>query len=174
MAQKKPTPYGPKMLAITQMQRKYVRELFARPGISHAGALRAAGYKNNDDACKALAYRWFHRPDVGEAIAEWAHTEYRNKLPLAVGVVDDEMRNPKSRNRVAVAHHLLDTTGVASGPVQQVHVTHNVSVDDMKQQLRMLLAKPVMQALLPTMPAFPGETSKAIEAEYVEVKADDE
>jgi hypothetical protein len=162
------------MLAITTMQRRFVQALYYHTGNDACAALRLAGYKGNpnatkeqaDRAIKKQSDRWRHHELVLAAITEYGRSEYNAKLPLAVGAVGDILKDPKSRDRLRAIHGVLDRVGMHA--VSETRVTHAVSIDDMKQQLKMLLAQPALKALLPR----PTETA-IVDAQFSEVKDTD-
>ena len=162
-------PYGPAMLAITPMQRKFVIALYDQPGIPHTRALRLSGWKGSDTACKSRAWVWSHHPKVLAAIEEYGRTEYNSKLPLAVGGVDSILRNPNHRDHVKVLHGLLDRVGI--NPVNETVVTHRIERSDLLTKIAMLLERHAEFKLPEPAKGLP-EPAKVIEAEYSEV-ADD-
>lgn len=156
--------WGPAMAAITPQQRKFVQVLYENPGIDGVKALRKIGYMGNMEAAKKMSFRLRHNVKVLDAIAEYGRHEYQAKLSLAVGAADEILRDPKHRDRVKVLHGVLDRVGMHT--VSETRVTHQISIEDMKHQLRALLAKPALKTLLPS----PNEEPVVLDAHFTEVK----
>lgn len=155
------------MSEITQMQRQFVTALYEHPGIDPVRALRIAGYQvKKEGSDRRQAYRWMHNEKVLAAIQEYGANNVKAMLPLAVGTADQILRDPKSRDRAKVMSGIMDRAGLHAVTETHTTVTHNLSIDDMRTQLRMLLSKPMMRALIP---ATKEQEPLLIDADFTEV-----
>jgi len=158
---------GPFLASLPPMQRKFVEQLYATPGIGQERALKLAGYKGNDVAAKKCAHRYMKYPAVQAAILELGGELYRAKLPKAIYALDAVMGDPTHRDHVKVLHGVLDRVGLHPVMESKQTVTHNINIDDMKAHLRVLLAKPALKALLPPEPP-------PIDTDFIEVAETDD
>jgi hypothetical protein len=132
---------GPAMEALSPMQRKFVRALYDNPALDGTSALRMAGYRYGPASAGRQSHRWRHDEKVLAAITEYGRNEYQAKLPLAVGVVGDILKDPKSRDRLRAVHGVLDRAGL--GPTRETHVTvtHQFDRADLLGKIASLLER---------------------------------
>jgi hypothetical protein len=94
----KPFEYGPKMAALTELQRNYVKAMASAPFASAPEWCRMAGYADTADgsAARVHAHRLRHDPKIEEAVFEFAaHTMHRDGPMLAVAGI---MQIARDRN----------------------------------------------------------------------------
>jgi phage terminase small subunit len=158
--------YGPAMMALTDLQRRFVLAMLEIPGCSHARAAREAGYSDASEAAKVRGHYCAHNPAVQAALREEAGKRLNGLSVIAANVMMDIMLDedgdPKTKLKAASA--VLDRTGFAA--VQKIDVTRKdesaTAVLDQIQRLSQKLGIPVRQLL--TKPA-----AAVVDGEFTEV-----
>ena len=109
---------GPKMTALTDKQREFVLAVFTAQ--SHTEAYRLAFPGVNDETARTNAARLMRSEKVIEAINEEARKRPSTLLPIALRVLEDTMKNPKDKDRLAAAKQVIGMAGL--GPVNITEV----------------------------------------------------
>jgi hypothetical protein len=143
--------YGPAMLALNLRHRRFVVMLFDRPGIPAVTALKLAGYKGKDASAQKQSYRLMHNPDVMAAIKEYAAVADTHQIPAATGAYRDILNNPKSRDRLTAAKHVMERAGLGPSRESHVTVTHQFDRNDLLSKIAGLLERNT-PALIPAPP----------------------
>ena len=158
---------GPKMMALSEKQRRFVLELVADPLMSRAEAARLAGYSDSSEAAKVSAHRLMHDQRIIEAMHEQAGRRLWAISMKAAYRVDQmlDSEDPKIMLKAAVA--VLDRTGF--GAQQNININQTVRDEGSKAILKRIealadrLGVPVA-GLLGSKPASP-----VVEGEFSEV-----
>ena len=131
--------YGPKMLALTEKQRRYVLAMLSNPLSNPTQWARDAGYSDSSGAAKVIAHRNVHGPR-SQAIMEAAQEEAARHLMtvgpvLAVGVMMQIARNPEHKRQLDAAVALADRSGF------HVKTEHRVTVEHVDHARMLELAR---------------------------------
>lgn len=133
--------YGPKMLQLTKLQRRFVEASFLYPGKNPTEWARKAGYADSGNHAHAgirvQAHILWHDRRIQEAIREEAEKRLTGLLPLANQVHLEEMLNPQNSGseRLKAVQMLYDRTGLHSHTEQKV--THHHIMDDKEKIARL-------------------------------------
>lgn len=145
-----PDEFGPAMLALTELQRRFVLEWFAGDCRDAAGAARKAGVSDASEGCKVYASRALRHPKITAAIREVAGREFGALSALAIMGLKRSVRSGKHRERQAAADSILDRSGFGRTSVQDIRVEQ---VDRRSTAELMAAAK----GLLPSPKVIDGE-----------------
>lgn len=151
---------GPRMLALTPQQRRFVIGWIGTRGKSGARAAKAAGYSDEGEACKVRAHGLLRNEKVLAALKEEADRRLDSIAIMAVLGLEDLLgsKNPKVR-QIAI-DSALDRTGYGRKTTQDIRVEH---VD--KRSTAEILAE--VRRLMPpsALPVIEGEVLETADAE---------
>jgi hypothetical protein len=159
--------YGPRMLALTEKQRNYIKAMAANPfGASSAWA-RSAGYSDSSKGAKVAAFRLRHDPKIEAAVLEYASTlMHRDGPVLAVSVMMEIARDKEHPRRLAAAEAIADRIGLHRLSEHKIVVEHQ-STEAMVARIRELAAKLGMDA-----EALLGANMKDVTPKQIEGKVE--
>lgn len=158
---------GPKMLALSEKQRRFVLELVADPLMARAEAARLAGYSDSSEAAKVTAHRLMHDQRIIDALHEQAGKRLWAISMKAAHRVDQMLDSDDDKVALKAAVAVLDRTGF--GAQQNININQTVRDESGKAILARIealadrLGVPV-SGLLGTKPA-----AQVVEAEFSEV-----
>lgn len=137
--------YGPKMRALTERQREFVKnwvEAGARYG-QLADCYRRAGFSSRNasgDARDLLA-----RPHITEALTEYTKMLVRSGLPEYVNAMMAMMRDPAHPGHWKAVDSLMARAGLptpnANGPLVNISINEGMSLSDLAARARELMAE---------------------------------
>lgn len=106
---------GPKMKALTEMQREFIRQRLEHPNWTTAQQVRAAGYAQEAEpgssVYRSTGYRLLHDPDVMAAFDEEADNRLKHGGVLGVDVVVSIAQDPTHKDQLKAALALMNRTG---------------------------------------------------------------
>jgi hypothetical protein len=115
---------GPKMQALTVLQRNFVLAITDRTTKNHSAAMRAAGYEGvaGDERSRTMA----RNPKVQEAMLEEGKRQLKGMVPDALAELWAILINPQIDPNVRLKAILavLDRTGIASVQEKKLTVEH--------------------------------------------------
>lgn len=159
---------GPKMSALTEKQREFVRYLVERGDRDHTHCAKLAGYSaNSANSLRVTAHHLFHDERIQEAIREESQRRLVGMLPLATRIVGDILasEDAKDENRLKAAGMVMDRGGMHQVQEQK----HSLEFDVEQVKLLAALARtmniPVEKLLGKRLAAL---APPAIEAEFEE------
>lgn len=119
------TDYGPKMSALTQLQRAFVMSMVTAPGMPDWKYAEMAGYAGNNLTLRVRACELLQQKNINDAIHECAGMRMRSAALVAAEVLVRIAGSDESSDgqRIKAAQALLDRVGLA--PQQNIHVEHN-------------------------------------------------
>ena len=134
-----PVPYecpeveelGPKMQALAKDQWRLFCWRYTLSGGKAERSAIEAGYEPSNAA--ATATRLLQRPDVLEALQECAWQTMHSLAVVAVGALEDIIRDPSHKDRMKAIEGVLSRTGFIAKTGHETTVTHKLdqkSVDD--------------------------------------------
>lgn len=159
---------GPKMLALSEKQRRFVLELVADPLLSRAEAARRAGYSDVADGAKVRAHGLIHDQRIIDAMHEQAGKRLWALSMKAAHRVDQMLDSDDEKIALKAAVAVLDRTGF--GAQQNININQTVRDESSKAILGRIealadrLGVPVA-GLLGQKPAAP-----VVDGEFSEVK----
>jgi phage terminase small subunit len=135
-----PFEYGPKMAALTELQRNYIKAQASAPFANPTVWCRMAGYSDSSKAAKVTAFRMKHDPRLEAAAHEYAsHMMHRDGPVLAVSVMMRIARNDKHPRQLHAAEAIADRIGLHRLSEHKVMVEHrDESVEAKVERIRML------------------------------------
>jgi phage terminase small subunit len=140
-----PEELGPAMLALTDLQRRYVRAIQAIGDGNHTRAAMIAGYSGGPNSCKVQGHNNSKNPKIAAAMVEEGITTFQSISAEAIACVQDLMKNPnqsKGQLKLKAALAVLDRAGIAAQ--FNMNINQNVKVESnivMLLQLETMLAK---------------------------------
>lgn len=157
---------GPKMLALSEKQRRFVLELVADPLLSRAEAARRAGYSDSSEAAKVTAHRLMHDQRIIDAMHEQAGKRLWAISMKAAYRVDQMLDSEDEKIALKAAVAVLDRTGF--GAQQNININQTVRDESSKAILQRIekladrLGVPVTGLLeqRPAAPVVDGEFSE--------------
>lgn len=153
---------GPKMLALTEKQKRFVLELVADPLMSRSEAARLAGYSDSSEAAKVTAHRLMHDQRIIDAMHEQAGKRLWAISMKAAYRVDQMLDSEDDKVVLKAAVAVLDRTGF--GAQQNININQTVRDESGKAILNRIealadrLGVPVAGLLgaRPSAPAIEG------------------
>ena len=159
---------GPKMRALTVLQRRFVLILVGCAN-NATEAARLAGYSGDNDTLAKTATRLRHTPAVQDAIDEEARKSLYGAKLLAVQVLRDVLEDPteKTHYRLKAVAMVLNRVGMPEVFNQSITVEHKLSSDELIKNIGDMARKLNLdpKQLL-------GSYGITIDAEYTEVPAE--
>lgn len=152
------------MLALTEMQRRFVIGWIQNRGKNAARVARAAGYSDKHECAKVKAHLMLHNPKVIRALHEEAGRRLDGMAAIAVAVLEENMASADPKARQAAADSVLDRTGYPRRTEQSVEVEDKRPQRTYDQLLAAVTEKLKQHKLL----ELPAPTVS--EGEFVEVK----
>ena len=125
---------GPKMLVLSEKQRRFVLELVADPLMSRAEAARLAGYSDSSEAAKVTAHRLMHDQRIIEAMHEQAGRRLWAISMKAAHRVEQMLDSEDEKIALKAAVAVLDRTGF--GAQQNININQTVRDESSKAILR--------------------------------------
>lgn len=153
---------GPKMLALTERERRFVWAFLENGGKDATAAARVAGYSDpglHSAAIRVRGHEVRYRPRVIEAMREVAHRHFQGLFVRAVSVVEEVLENKRHPGRLTTAFSVLSRLGLGERSALDVNVGGEVTVnhtDEALEHLRMLRALDVPRAKLEEIFGFSG------------------
>lgn len=121
--------FGPKMLACTEKERRFVWAYLMNGG-NGTKAARAAGYSDKSEACKVRAHGLLHKDRVLEALHEVSWKTLRG-LSLVATLKAEKILKAKDHPDLAkMIFGVWSRTGFAEKTVHENHTTVEVSHTD--------------------------------------------
>lgn len=111
------------MLALTDMQRRFVLAFVRSGGRNANRAAVAAGYSNGKGAAKVAAYRLIHHPKIVAALREVGERQLDGSVFVAISSLVEIAADPKHRDRYKACSDILDRCGFARTTRHEVEVT---------------------------------------------------
>lgn len=140
-----PAQLGPKMLACSERERRFVWEFLLNGMEDASDAARKAGCSDpgpHSSAIRVRGHELRHRPRVIEAMQEVARAHFGGLLLPSVLACEDMILNPKHPDRakmalaVLSAHGLGDRTKVDVNFSGEVNVNHtDAALEDLRRML---------------------------------------
>lgn len=158
---------GPKMLALTEKQRRFVLELVADPLMSRAEAARLAGYSDVKERAKVTAHHLMHDQRIIEAMHEQAGKRLWAISMKAAHRVEQMLDSEDEKIVLKAAVAVLDRTGF--GAQQNININQTVRDESSKAILKRIetladrLGVPVAGLL------GAKQTAPVVDAEFSEV-----
>jgi hypothetical protein len=150
----KPSDYGPKMAALTELQRNYVKAMASAPFAKPPEWVRMAGYSDGATRgnARVYAHRLKHDPKVEAAVFEYASQLMHTDGPLlAVQVMLRIARDNKHPKQLAAAEAIANRVGLHEMTEHKVKVEHSEESAEAKveriKQIAALLGVDVGQLL---------------------------
>jgi hypothetical protein len=129
---------GPKMLACTERERRFVW-LFVTGDGNATQAAREAGFPDNGKTgIRVRAHELTHRPRVQDAIREVALREFSNLLPAAVRAAAALIANDKHPDHAGMVKSTFSRLGLAEKTGVDVTVAGEVTVNHTDQAIELL------------------------------------
>lgn len=111
--------WGPKMLALTEMQRLFVVELANPDTANYTEAAWKAGYSANSEvAIRVIASRMANNPKIQEALEEYITARIKMSSGMYLNALETIALDPQNKNSARAASNLLDRAG--HGAVQRI------------------------------------------------------
>lgn len=121
-------PFGPKMLALTEKQRRYVLAMLSDPLGNPTVWSRAAGYSDHKERCKVQGHYLSHDERIKEAAREEARRHLDTIGPvLGIGVMMQIARTKGHKKQLEAAIALANRAGFHEKTEHKVTVEH---IDD--------------------------------------------
>lgn len=114
---------GPKMLALSERQQRFVLELVADPLMSRAEAARLAGYSDASEGAKVTAHRLMHDQRIIDALHEQAGKRLWAISMKAAHRVDQMLDSKDDKVVLKAAVAVLDRTGFGAQQNINIHQT---------------------------------------------------
>lgn len=152
------------MLALTDIQRRFVEQLIFQGGTNHTRAYMIAS-GCSEAAANANAYRVYGNPKVQDAIRAEADRRLRAGALLGASVLIEIAANPMHKDQKAAAVELLNRSGLI------VKTLHEVKVDNIHRADPEIVASinKIAAQLGVDAKALLGEKEQIEDAEYEEV-----
>jgi phage terminase small subunit len=158
---------GPKMLALTEKQQRFVLELVADPLMTAAEAARRAGYSDVSEAAKVTAHRLKHDQRIIDAMHEQAGKRLWAISMKAAHRVDQMLDSEDERIVLKAAVAVLDRTGF--GAQQNININQTVRDESSKGILKRIEAL-ADRLGVPVAGLLGGPAAKpVVDAEFSEV-----
>lgn len=166
--------YGPKMQALTELQRNFVEAIYMYPNSNPTECARRAGYKDNGgSAIRVTAHNLWHDDHIQAAILEFGQRRLKGLIPLAHKTVLEVLENPQASGaeRLKAAGMIYDRGGLHAVSEQKITHEHLGQEPDQVKRIsvlaRALGIRP--EELLGRRIAIPVPTEKPIDVEFSEV-----
>lgn len=132
------TELGPKMRALSHLQREFVIALFEHGDNNATRAARVAGYTDNPNALKVTAHRMLHSPKIRAAMHEEAERRMDGGKLMALNWLLSIASNPQHKDQFKAVTAILDRSGLHATTEHKVTVrdqskTDEAMVDRIKQ-----------------------------------------
>lgn len=125
---------GPKMLALSERQQRFVLELVADPLLSRAEAARLAGYSDVAEGAKVTGHRLMHDQRIIDALHEQAGKRLWAISMKAAYRVEQMLDSDDERVALKAAVAVLDRTGF--GAQQNININQTVRDESSKGILK--------------------------------------
>jgi hypothetical protein len=127
---------GPKMLACSEGERRFViAYVFADDG-NATEAARLAGYVDNENgAIRRRGHLLSHRPRVREAIEEMARVKFRALLVPTINATAALIKNDKHPDHAGTVKSMLSRLGLAERTGVDVNLSGEVTVNHTDQAI---------------------------------------
>lgn len=188
------------MRALSPAQRKFVDAMFVvSPGFGMvAAAVRLSGCygkpvngvaTSSAETIARIGQHLVNNPKVRAALAERGQHELRTASPIAVRAILEIASDPSHKDRLKAAMHLTDRFDPVTQKVEVNHEhRHTLSIDEQaieaikaaralgasREKLEEMFGADGLRRWEKKMAALEAPNSNVIEADYVEVKPDDE
>lgn len=116
----KPEDYGPRMLALTEKQRRFVLAMLSNPGGSNAAWAREAGYEADDAGLRRQGWENRHKEEVLAALKEMSDRMVRSNVGVALAAMDAILADPFHKNHFDAVKFHLAYSGIAPETVSRV------------------------------------------------------
>ena len=110
---------GPKMRALTEKQQNFVRNLFLM-GDNIGAAYKAAYPDAGMETARTNGWKLTQAPKIREAIREEAESRVSTLVPTALKTLADSASDPKDKDKVGAAKHVLALAGFVPHQVIEV------------------------------------------------------
>lgn len=153
---------GPKMLACSVQERKFVLAYLQNGGKDATAAARAAGYSDpgmHSSAIRVRGHEVLHRQRVLEAIKEVGNKYFQALLIPAIAAMEDLIDNPKHPDHAKTVFSTLSRLGLTERSGLDVNMSGSVTLnhtDEAIDQLRMLKSLAVPREKLVEIFGFSG------------------
>lgn len=162
--------FGPKMAALSDLQRRYVLAMLSDPLGNPTRWARAAGYSDQHEAAKVRGHHLSHNPKILEAAQEEARRHVDTVGPiLGIGVMIQIARDKGHKRQLEAAAMLADRAGFHAKSEHKLSVEHRV--DD--TQIEALARRLAAEAGIRPERLLGVNTPKVIECEAVDERASD-
>lgn len=115
---------GPKMLALTAQQRRFVAGWIKSRGKNQTRVARAAGYSDKGGGAKVWGSRLVRNPKIIEALKEEADRHLDGIAVLAILGLGDLIGSKNEKIKAAAIDSALDRTGYGRQSRQDIRVEH--------------------------------------------------
>jgi hypothetical protein len=151
---------GPAMLALTDLQRRYVRAIQLIGDGNHTRACAIAGYAGGPNSWKKMGYDNAHHPKIAAAMIEEGITTFQTASAQAAATVLELSVNPGPNPKVAAlrlkaALAILDRAGIAAQ--FNMNINQKVTVESNTVMLTKL------EQILATNPEFINAVPRPIQ-----------
>lgn len=161
--------FGPKMLALTDKQQRFVINLLTQGIRNYTEAAALAGYSNNGNGShgglKVTAHRLAHDDKINAAIEEEGRRRFKGMIPWAINLIEAVGDNQQSTGaeRLKAAGMVLDRAGMHAVS-ERINTSGDSLIDDPDrlnriQALARALGKPIEELIGQRMAARLGEPS---------------
>jgi phage terminase small subunit len=157
---------GPKMLALTEKQRRFVLELVADPLMSRAAAARLAGYSDSSEAAKVKAHYLMHDQRIIDALHEQAGKRLWAISMKAAHRVEQMLDSEDDKVVLKAAVAVVDRTGF--GAQQNININQTVRDESSKAILTRIEAL-ADRLGVPVAGLLGAKAAPVVEGEFSEV-----
>jgi phage terminase small subunit len=157
---------GPRMLALSERQRRFVLELVADPLLSRSEAARLAGYSDVAEGAKVTAHRLMHDQRIIDALHEQAGKRLWSISMKAAYKVEQMLDSEDDKVVLKAAVAVLDRVGF--GAQQNININQTVRDESGKAILARIEAL-ADRLGLPVQQLLGKPSAPVVEAEFTEV-----
>lgn len=120
--------FGPAMLALTELQQRFVICLLESGNANATAAAEAAGYSNSSrNMLRVQAHQLMHSEKILNAMAEHARQHLRTGAFIGIRAVMEIASNPTHKDQLKAAMSLLNRIGLHELTEHKVTVEHTDS-----------------------------------------------
>jgi phage terminase small subunit len=144
--------YGPCMLALTPLQRKFVRELQLGPiGYgSEVRAVKAAGYSGSDPSLRVIAHHLLHNPKIQDALREVGGKMIRaasfQSIRNVEAIANDLLHKDCLRANLALVDRGFPTEAIIHHKVERTPDMIMVATEQVLERIRQLAMRAGLDA----------------------------
>lgn len=121
--------YGPAMLALTEMQRRFVIDFVATGGVSRRESVVRAGYSNVGRNGDRMGFVLVHDPRIQSAINEECRRALKGDLPSARFALSQILTNSAHKDHFSAVKLVLAIEGLSEVHKSEKKVKHTHKVD---------------------------------------------